>query len=209
MNLRHHRTTAVAVGAVILVACSSMGAVAGSLVTGAQIKDQTIHSNDIATGGVGTSEIRDASILSRDLSQSTNGTNGVDGKPGTNGTDGTDGTDGVSGYEVKTWDYIAGKADTESEPGMGAEYNGAGSGGIATVACSPGKEAVGGGYWFRSANALTEGWSAVSSMPGRMDWDTNSPKPNRHDGWIVQLNAPQGANPVDMTMYVVCAKVTD
>jgi hypothetical protein len=91
---------------------------------------------------------------------------------------------------------------------MGADYQGAGGGGIATVACSSqDKVALGGGYWFRSDNALTEGWSAVASFPGRMDWSTNEPIPGRKDGWIVQLNAPKDAHPIDMTMYVICANV--
>jgi hypothetical protein len=104
MNIRKNRVAAVAVGAIVLVGFSSMGAVAGTFITGAQIKDQTIRSNDIATGGVGTSEIRDESILTRDLSQAT-----MDALKGQTGKAGKDGKDGVTnliagaGY-LTTWE---------------------------------------------------------------------------------------------------------
>ena len=34
-----------------------------------------------------------------------------------------------------------------------------------------------------------------SSFPGRMDWNTNAPKPSRLDGWIVQFGGNAGATP--------------
>jgi hypothetical protein len=158
----------------------------------------------------------------------TNGTNGIDGKNGVDGKDGTNGTNGevgpigptgpagapgangVSGYEVHTYRYS--KDDNNSDAGPG--YGGVGGGGIATVVCSPGKVALGGGYWFTSPDnggfnaeqALTNGSGVTASFPGRMDWDTNTVKQNDNSGWIVQVN--KNVQAADMTLYVICANAS-
>jgi hypothetical protein len=133
--------------------------------------------------------------------QGERGKDGVDGRRGDDGINGKDGANGsnglngVSGYEVRTWNYDS-----------------AGPGSVATVACSSeSKVAVGGGYFIRNANntdmsvrphtALENGAGVIASFPGRMDWSTNSPKPNRNDGWIVQFNDKM-SGPV--TLYVAC-----
>jgi collagen triple helix repeat protein len=156
MNIRKNRVAAVAVGAVVLVGFSSMGAVAGTMITGAQIKDQSVRSNDIATGGVGTSEVRDASILTRDLSQATidslkgaTGAKGEKGDTGAQGEKGDTGTQGVKGNE--------GAKGAKGDPGLsnlaaGAGYTDVwqGDGGAtlqtARGECGPGQYATGGGF---------------------------------------------------------------
>jgi hypothetical protein len=93
---------------------------------------------------------------------------------------------------------------------MDSGYPGVGSGAIATVACSPGKVALSGGYWFKSAGdngfnsqAVSDGSGVIASFPGRMNWtDPPTVKPNDNSGWIVQVNDKVKA--ADMTMYVVC-----
>ena len=92
---------------------------------------------------------------------------------------------------------------------MGPGYSGVGGGAIATVACSPGKVAIAGGYRFTSdhgegfnSQAVSDGSGVVASFPGRMDWNTNTVKPNDNSGWIVQVN--DKVNAADMTLYVVC-----
>ena len=198
------KPAAVAAGVVAVLAIGTGGAVAGSLVTSSDIKDETIRSRDVADGTLRIRDLRSGAVSElkgKTGPAGTNGTNGV------NGTNGKNGTNGVSGYEVQTYDYIAGKQDTPAEPGEGPGYGGAGQGAIATVACSDvTKKAVGGGYWFKSANAQTEGWTAIASFPGRMDWDADpvTPKPGRVDGWIVQLNSPPTLERVDLTVYVIC-----
>ena len=153
MNIRKNRVAAVAVGAVVLVGFSSMGAVAGTMITGAQIKDQTIRSNDIATGGVGTSEVRDASILTRDLSQATiDALKGATGAKGAKGhrRQGRQGRDRCPG---------PGKGDkgAKGEPGLANVVAGAGytntwagdSGATLQTArgeCAAGQYAIGGGF---------------------------------------------------------------
>lgn len=54
---------------------------------------------------------------------------------------------------------------------------------------------------------MTNGLSVIRSMPGRMNWTTNQPKPGRTDGWIIQVNKPENVNPGDLIVYVTCAKV--
>jgi Collagen triple helix repeat (20 copies) len=133
------------------------------------------------------------------------GATGPKGDTGATGARGPQGSAGVSGYEVRTWRYSKDDADTD----MGPDYPGVGSGAIATVACSPGKVAIGGGYRFTSedengfnSQAISDGSGVVASFPGRMDWSTNTVKPNDNSGWIVQVN--NKVNAADMTLYVIC-----
>jgi collagen triple helix repeat protein len=133
------------------------------------------------------------------------GPQGSKGDTGATGAQGPQGPAGMSGYEVRTWRYSKDDADSDMGPG----YVGVGGGAIATVACSPGKVAVGGGYRFTSEHdsgfnspALSDGSGVVASFPGRMDWSTNTVKPNDNSGWIVQVN--KNVNAADMTLYVIC-----
>ncbi len=96
---------------------------------------------------------------------------------------------------------------------MGPGYVGVGGGAIATVACSPGKVALSGGYRFTSegdngfnSQALSDGSGVIASFPGRMDWSTNTVKPNDNSGWIVQVN--NKVNLADMTLYAVCVNAS-
>ncbi len=134
----------------------------------------------------------------------TQGHQGEQGPQGEPGVDGKDGKDGLSGLVTRHYDYI-----------KGASYPGAGSGGIATVACdddpalSQTKVAIGGGVQFlnvgRNAGTIQNAYVGethiTDSFPGRMDWDTNTPKANRLDGWIVRLNTTPS---VDMRVWVTC-----
>ena len=129
------------------------------------------------------------------------GERGPQGEPGANGKDGKN---GLSGLVTRNYDYIA-----------DGSYPGAGSGGIATVACdddpavSQTKVAIGGGVQFLDvgrnhgtlANAYVGETHITDSFPGRMDWSTNTPKPGRLDGWIVRLNNTPA---VDMRVWVTC-----
>jgi hypothetical protein len=133
------------------------------------------------------------------------GPKGDTGATGASGARGPQGPPGVSGYEVRTWRYSKDDANSDMGPG----YVGVGGGAIATVACSPGKVALGGGYRFTSEGdngfnpqALSDGSGVIASFPGRMDWNTNTVKPNDNSGWIVQVN--DKVNLADMTLYVTC-----
>ena len=162
MNIRKNRVAAVAVGAFVLIGFSSMGAVAGTMITGAQIKDQTIQSNDIATAGVGTSEIRDSSILTRDLSQATmDALKGATGAKGDTGAKGETGAAGAKGDKGETGPQgptgSRGKRGFTGQPGVanviagaGYTHTWAGDNGsqLNTIieSCNEGQVALGGGF---------------------------------------------------------------
>ena len=203
---RSFKTGLAVLGAAALFAVGGTStAVAAKLIHGDDIAPQTVTSRNLAPNSVGKSEVKD-NVWDR-LS-----------KDGKDGVDGKDGKDGVSGLEYRTFDYIAGGA-RPGHDGYDETYNGAGSGGIATAACSSeDKVAIAGGAQFlglknledNGTQSVTEGWNVVDSFPGRMDWSATPavPKADRLDGWIVRLNAPAGAHPVDMTVWAICVDKT-
>jgi len=88
-----------------------------------------------------------------------------------------------------------------------------GGGGSATVACadddatSQKYTAIAGGVQGSTvADQATNGFAVTSSFPGRMDWDTNTPKPNRLDGWIVLGN---GKHTDTLKVWALCVPTTD
>jgi Collagen triple helix repeat (20 copies) len=207
-------TPAMIVAMIALGVALSGTAVAGTtnLITGGQIANGTIKLADIhssaktalkgqrgAKGDTGATGARGPAGA-----PGTPGTQGHQGEQGPQGEPGIDGKDGLSGLVTRHYDYI--KSDS---------YPGAGSGGIATVSCdddpavSQTKVAIGGGVQFlnigRNAGTLQNPYVGethiTDSFPGRMDWDTNTPKPNRLDGWIVRLNTTPS---VDMRVWVTC-----
>ena len=142
------------------------------------------------------------------------GINGVDGKNGADGAPGLKGAkgkDGLSGLVTRHYDYIKGVTSPD--------YPGAGSGGIATVACddddavSQTMVAIGGGVQFLDVgrnvgtidNAYVGETHFTDSFPGRMDWSTNTPKAGRVDGRIVRLNTTPS---VDTRVWVTCVHAT-
>lgn len=168
------------------------------ITSSSQIKDGTVRLADLAPGA--RKALHGNLGAKGDL-----GPAGPQGPKGNAGPQGPKGSNGVSGYEVRTWRYS--KDDDNSD--MGPGYVGVGSGAIATVACSDGKVAIGGGYRFTSehdngfnSQALRDGSGVIASFPGRMDWNTNTVKSNNNTGWIVQVN--DKVNLADMTMYVIC-----
>lgn len=85
-------------GAAIVLGGGS-GAIAASLVTSADIKNQTIQSRDISSDGVGTSELRNDDVQERDLSPAVREQLGVAGPQGEQGIAGPSGADGVDGED--------------------------------------------------------------------------------------------------------------
>ena len=194
--------TLIAVLAAVLAVTSGAFAANHYLVTSSsQIKNGTIAASDLSSAA--RKALKGQQGWKGDTGAT--GAQGLQGPKGDPGPQGPHGPAGVSGYEVKTWRYSKDDANSDMGPG----YVGVGSGAIATVACSPGKVALGGGYRFTSAGdngfnspAISDGSGVVASFPGRMDWDTNTVKPNNNTGWIVQVN--NKVNLADMTMYVIC-----
>lgn len=181
----------------------------GSL-TGADIKNRSLHLADLATSSRAALHGKDGATGPAGAKGAT-GAAGAKGDKGDTGAAGPAGQDGASGYEVRTYDYIAGGA-RPGHDGEDASYGGAGNGSVATVACSSqDKVATGGGYFIRngqsevvqSPEADGQGVGVVASFPGRMDWSKNEPFANRNDGWIVQFNG-NGGPTFDVTLYVIC-----
>jgi hypothetical protein len=206
MFKRRRFTPALIVAMIALAVALSGTAVAGTakLITSGQIANGTIMLADIHSSAK-TALKGQRGETGAQGPAGAQGAQGAQGPQGATGAKGDRGDTGVSGYEVRTWRYSKDDANTDSGPG----YVGVGSGAIATVACSPGKVALGGGYRFTSAHdtgfnsqALQDGSSVIASFPGRMDWDTNTVKPNDNSGWIVQVN--DKVNAADMTLYVIC-----
>lgn len=140
-------------GAALLVAAllvgSAGGAVGGSLVTGAGIKDGTVASVDI----------KDRTVQVKDLSAAAvAGLRGQRGAPGTDGTDGADGTDGVLGYELvaASKPVQAGQADAVE------------------VACPTGKMVLGGSGFLNNTNQAVQFEIRSGGTSGKA-WTTGAP----------------------------------
>jgi hypothetical protein len=114
--------------------------------------------------------------------------------------------------------------DKATQPGTAgtiyrvAHYSTAGNGAIASVACADDDAtsqkyiAVAGGVQMVNAdgdnnfsNDLTR--IASDSFPGRMDYSTFTPKPDRLDGWVIRFGAQQISSPVNV--WAVCMKRSD
>jgi hypothetical protein len=80
------------------------------------------------------------------------------------------------------------------------------AGAIATVACKKTTDsAISGGAQVLGldATANSRNTPVSSSFPGRMDWSTNTPLPNRLDGWIVQF-AGGAIAPEKVKVWALC-----
>jgi hypothetical protein len=80
------------------------------------------------------------------------------------------------------------------------------AGAISTVACKLETDtAISGGV---SIDDYTKNTPVSQSFPGRMDWATNTPKPNRLDGWVIQFGGNAGAvsdkDPLKVKVWALC-----
>jgi hypothetical protein len=152
MNLTPLRTVpvvAIACGALFLSA--SGGAVAGSLITGKQIKDSTITSKDIKNGSLTTQDLSNASVTQLQGQTGPQGPAGEQGAAGETGPAGpagpaggqgpqgpagTNGTNGVSGYEM-----VSATSASVASNALGS----------VTASCPAGKKVTGAGaYWLNT-----------------------------------------------------------
>ena len=177
-------TPAMIVAMIALAVALSGTAVAGTakLITGSQIANGTIKLADIhPSAKTALKGERGATGAHGPRRRGPQGAAGPGWAAGRHRRDKGDKGDkgGFSGLVTRHYDYI-----------KGADYPGAGSGGIATVACdddpavSQTMVAIGGGVQFlnvgRNAGTLQNAYVGethiTDSFPGRMDWDTNTPK---------------------------------
>lgn len=149
------------------------------------------------------------------------GARGLHGLPGLRGLTGLTGSTGAAGPQGP-----AGQNGTNGTNGLnGAFYsvqnypNGAGAGAIATAACYPSNAttsqkyiAISGGVQdtdnTTNMGTLSSSLPIAASFPGRMDWNTNTPLPNRLDGWIIQLG--QGSSQdTSMSVWALCVPASN
>lgn len=188
----------VALGGVItalVLAAGTGGAVAGSLVTSKDIKDGTIKQVDIKPSLVEKfSQPGEQGPEGPKGDTGATGQQGPRGYTGDAGKDGADGRDGLDGAVYRTMTYNNG------------------GGGSATVACaddateSQRYTAISGGVQGDTvADQGEDGFAITASFPGRMNWDTNEPRENRLDGWIVLGN---GEYTETLTVWALCVPTT-
>ena len=134
------------------------------------------------------------------------GPQGPAGAAGATGAQGPQGPVGVSGYEVQHLALLEGRR----QHGHGCGRTSASAAALsprspARLARSRLAAATGSRRRVTAGStrqAVSDGSGVVASFPGRMDWSTNTVKPNDNSGWIVQVN--NKVNLADMTLYVVC-----
>jgi hypothetical protein len=171
-----------------------------------------------------SSQIKDGAVSWLDLSPTVQkalkekGPKGDPGAPGAKGEIGANGPKGETGAEGPKGD----KGDKGDSGLTGAFYATAfynqgntNAGAIATVACDADPSntdyvAIAGGVQVLGLDegANSRNTPVSSSFPGRMDWTTNAPKPNRLDGWIVQFGGNAGAttdkDPEKIKVWALC-----
>jgi Collagen triple helix repeat (20 copies) len=134
---------------------------------------------------------------------------GDTGAAGPQGPKGEKGEQGVPGEK--------GESGLEGAYYAVAYYNGGdtNAGAIATVACKEVTDlAMSGGVQVLGldATANSRNTPVSSSFPGRMNWDTNTPRENRLDGWIVQFGGNAGAEsdkaPEKAKVWALCVPGT-
>jgi hypothetical protein len=201
-------------GTIAVVLAFGGTATASSLITSGKIKDGTIQARDIKKGTITADRFSQA----------------VQAKFKTVGSPGPQGPKGDTGATGATLQGSAPKPGPQGPSGMeGAFYSVAkynvgdtNAGAIATVACDPDNDAsqkyvaVSGGVQTLALgdNGIGNNTPVSSSFPGRMDWSTNAPKPDRLDGWIVQFGGnaqTSGASDKDpryVNVWALCVKKT-
>jgi collagen triple helix repeat protein len=209
-------TPAMIVAMIALAVALSGTAVAGTakLITGSQIASGTIklaHLNSSAKkslkGEHGATGAQGPIGAQGPVGpQGATGSAGAQGPKGNTGADGAKGDKGDKGDSELTGAFYATAFYNAGDTNEGA---------IATVACDadPAKTdyvAISGGVQVLGldAGANSRNTPVSSSLPGRMDWNTNAPKPGRLDGWIVQFGGNAGATsdkaPEKIKVWALC-----
>lgn len=153
-----------------------------------------------------SSQIKDGAVKLHDLSpgarKALHGANGAKGDTGPAGAQGPKGTAGPQGQQgpkgAKGDSYMDGAYYSIAYYDKGDTNGGA----IATVACKAQTDtAISGGV---STDDYMKTVPVGQSFPGRMNWDTNTPKPDRLDGWIVQFASQTGSAPEKVKVWALC-----
>jgi Collagen triple helix repeat (20 copies) len=181
----------IAVG-IALLAATTAGAAA--LIDGGDIRDNSVTGRDIRDGSLKMRDLTDKAKERLRGAKGDTGAQGPAGAPGPKGdtgpagvagppgSPGPGGADGVSGYEVET------RTQDFGPNGVGGAW------------CEhPEKVAIGGGAQFSAADVANE-VAVRSSWP----YTADPGNPDDRNGWKVQVNAPPGVDPGNVTVYAVC-----
>lgn len=196
--MRSLKTTIVAVAIVaLLIAVATAGAT-----TYALIKPGSVNHTKLSTGlnDERTSNLKRLTAL--ETKTTTNGVNGAQGPVGPKGATGEQGSKGdigATGAKGATGDAVMDGAYYAIAYYDVGDTNG---GAIASVGCKAETDtAISGGT---STDDYTKTVPVGVSFPGRMDWSTNTPKPNRLDGWVVQFASQTGKAPEKVKVWALC-----
>lgn len=204
--------------AALVLAAGGGSAVAATGVLGAgavhtrNIANHAVTSRKLANGSVGLAKL-DEHARAR-LKPGARGPAGPKGATGARGPAGATGATGMTGATGPSGFAGAFYSVEKYEGAVGVNA-------IATAACDPNNEANSEKYVAISGGVLDESPATgnmttlgdpvpvVASFAGRMDWSTTAPKPERFDGWIVQLAHNAGAEDPGLEVYALCVPATD
>jgi hypothetical protein len=197
--------TLIAALAVVLAITSGAFAAGNHLITASsQIKDGAVSWLDLSP--TVQKALKEKGPKGDPGAQGAKGEIGANGPKGETGAEGPKGDKGDKGDSGLTGAFYATAFYNQGNTNAGA---------IATVACDadPSKTdyvAIAGGVQVLGLDegANSRNTPVSSSFPGRMDWTTNAPKPNRLDGWIVQFGGNAGAtsdkDPEKIKVWALC-----
>jgi hypothetical protein len=190
MNKRH--IVGVVAAAALITAAGGAGATAADLLTGKDIQDDSIASRDITDGSIKVKDLTADALTKIAGDKGDKGDTGAKGDTGPKGAKGDKGDSGVLGAYYAVAFYNAGNTN---------------AGAIATVACKATTDvAISGGVQVMGIEdgANARNTPVSSSFPGRIDWSTYAPLPDRLDGWIVQFGGTVGQNPLKTKIWALC-----
>jgi hypothetical protein len=153
----------------------------------------------------GAVSLSDLSRYARKMLHGEDGVTGPAGPAGDVGPQGPKGDTGAAGAQGPKGDtgatgdsYLEGAYYSVASYDVGDTNGGA----LATAACKAQTDtAISGGV---STDDYTKTVPVGQSFPGRMDWSTNTPKPGRLDGWIVQFASQNGSAPEKVKVWALC-----
>jgi hypothetical protein len=179
---------AVAAATAVLAVVGTVGAQAAGMIDGSTIKDGSITSVKIKDGTLRLPDLNEAAIARL------RGDRGATGARGPQGPKGPQGASGLTGayYSVAFYDVGDTNAGAIASVACKAQTDVAISGGVQTLGIGD------------SAAALARNTPVSNSFPGRMDYSTNTPKPDRLDGWIVQFGGTNDRPPLKTKIWALC-----
>ena len=170
-----------AIAAVVSLGIGASSATAASMISSAQVKDNTLTSKDIKNGSL---KLEDMSPAARVTSNGVQGPAGPAGTPGMNGVNGATGAQGIQGpaggFDPSKAQYIAGPTVTVTPGGTNTS----------SANCPPDTKVIGGGYLFGYSN-------------GGVTVEVSAPRADG-SGWIAGFGN-NGSVSGEATAYAVCA----